>query len=144
VVFGGKLYRFTGGAYTTKVESTDVNGKFTRDSIAANTITSNEIAANSISSNRMLISDTLNYTENANFDFGNVGWILQNNRGAASVRSRDDIGAGNTYNGSRYVGYTPFNSETVYRNKGHLSVKPGDELYAYVLGHLTNGTAYSR
>lgn len=103
-------------------------------------ITTNHVATNSITANKMLIGDTTNYVENANFQAGNVGW--QPDSGGSIVED-----ATNAYNGGTWVGRFAPTALRAFRNNAIMTVAPGDELYAYATvktSSQTGGSAYLR
>ena len=118
-----------------KFETTTING----GRITTGTVTANEIAANTITTNKLTIGDFTNFAEDFDFALGGKGWELQQNNGRAPrIASATEIGAANTYRGSGNAGYLG-EGEGGFRNRGLMRVSPGDKLYGYIWGHLTNG-----
>lgn len=103
-------------------------------------ISANHIQVNSVAANKMLIGDTTNYTENSNFQAGNVGWTP-----ISSASIIQDVTQ--AYNGGSWVGRFAPTSLQAFRNAAVMTVTAGDELYAYAYVKTTDapgGSCYLR
>jgi hypothetical protein len=108
--------------------------------LTAGTITAREVAANSITTNKLLIGDTTNFAENADFGRGNVGWVLQNNSGVAPVI----VASSEAYTASGWVGAVTGQGSGGFRNNAQMRVAPGDNLMAVIIAKGGAASMYPR
>lgn len=107
--------------------------------LTAGTVTAREVAANSITTAKLLIGDTTNFAENADFALGNVGWTLQNNAGtAARITASSEA-----YQGS-WIGAASAQSSGGFRNNGWMRCSPGDYLMGVIIAKAGSGSMYPR
>jgi hypothetical protein len=107
--------------------------------LTAGTVTAREVAASSITTNKLLIGDTTNFAENADFGLGNVGWLLQRNSGVTATITAST----EAYQGG-WIGAVTGLGGGGFRNNGWMRVSPGDQLMGVIVAKGGAGSIYPR